>query len=148
VVGKSQRTKGASYEREVAAAFNSALGLSPEQVPCATCGQPKTRHPFQHPAGPFICTKYRAPDESIKRNIGQARDGGNDLNVGPLVVECKRRKTLKVFTSWMQQAIDATPPGKVPVVVARQDQGESIIILRLEDYLTLHGPQLKTEIGK
>lgn len=125
-MGKSQRTKGASYEREVCDAFTAALGL----------------------------------EKKITRNIGQARDGGNDIDIGPLVVECKRRKTLGTVYSWLQQAIvaasdsdDSSPyvtdgqiDPSIPVVVARQDQGESIVILRFDDFITLAGDKIKASL--
>lgn len=119
-MGKSQRTKGASFEREVCEVFSRAL------------------------------------KRPVKRNIGQARDGGNDIDVAPLIVECKRRKSLKTIEGWMAQAdaaaVDRDPLGKfgeddpnIPVVVARSDGGERLIILRLDDFLTLAGDKLTTQ---
>lgn len=121
-MGKSQRTKGASYEREVAAVFSAAL------------------------------------DADFKRNIGQARDGGNDIDVGPLVVECKRRKTLKTIRDWFDQAkaacakrnnaefwsldSDVQTPA-IPTIVCREDNGESLVIIRLSDFLILTRDELK-----
>lgn len=94
-------------------------------------------------------------EQRIKRNIGQARDGGNDVDVGPLVVEVKIRKTLGTVYAWLQQAMDAarkrffsldndeTTP-KIPIVVARQDGDTSpIVILRLSDFLILTRDELK-----
>lgn len=83
----------------------------------------------------------RAYGFEVKRNIGQARDGGCDINVGPLVVECKRRKTLGTVYGWLQQAINAG--GGVPVVVAREDQGEPIVILRLSDFFVLSRKEIE-----
>jgi hypothetical protein len=108
-LGKSQRNKGASYEREVMQKFSDFFG------------------------------------RSFKRNIGQARDGGNDGDVGPLVVECKRRKSLKTLMGWYEQAKAAAvrmpsgtgPLGRIPVVVMRQDAGESMVMLTLDDFLSL-----------
>jgi len=86
--------------------------------------------------------------DDIKRHIGQARDGGNDIDVGPLVVEVKRRKTLGTIYGWMQQAIDAVrgrtypsaveriPEPRIPVVVFRQDGDTSwMVMMRLNDWL-------------
>lgn len=94
-----------------------------------------------------MCDAFgEALGRKIQRNIGQARDGGNDIDIGPLVVECKRRKTLGTVYGWLNQAIAALPKiagtgfvinSKIPVVVARQDQGESIVILRLTDFIDL-----------
>lgn len=112
----SQRTKGATYEREVADEFNTALDLPPAR--------------------------------KIKRHIGQSRDGGNDLTVGPLVVECKRRKTLGTVESWLAQAEAATAraDGQVPIVVGRQDKGTSLVIMRLEDFLEQFGDVLREHL--
>jgi len=109
-VGRSQRTKGAVFEREIRDHFSAAYG------------------------------------QKFERNIGQARDGGNDLDVGPLCVEVKRRKTLGTVYAWLQQAVAAVPAfvqrtgheHPIPVVVARQDADTSpLVILRLSDFLAL-----------
>lgn len=79
----------------------------------------------------------------VKRHIGQARDGGEDIQAGPYTIECKRRARIATVSGWMEQAVTAaqrrTPAG-VPVVVARQDHGESLAILRLDDLLALLRP--------
>jgi len=113
-----------------------------------------------------VCEIFNAAlnRDDIKRNIGQSRDGGNDIDVGPLVVEVKRRKTLGTIYGWMQQAIEAVkgrrltgqqnvrsvnlPPGSagivatiessplLPVVVFRQDGDTSwMVMMRLNDWL-------------
>jgi hypothetical protein len=109
-----QRTKGAVYEREVMKTFSAALG------------------------------------REFKRNIGQARDGGNDGDVGPLVLEMKRRGALpKTLMGWYQQALDAANPHnhtirtRVPIVVMREDNGESMVLLSLSDFISL----TRDEIG-
>lgn len=92
----------------------------------------------------------------IKRNIGQARDGGNDLDVGPLVVECKRRKTLTTIEGWMAQAraaagrrsVDPSDFRPIPVVVCRADQGMSHVVLELNDFLLLVQDLLAAEINR
>lgn len=75
----------------------------------------------------------------FKRNIGQARDGGNDGDVGPLVLEMKRRKSLKTLMSWYTQAAVASlsRPDSVPVVVMREDGGPSMVLLSLDDFIRL-----------
>lgn len=115
-MGKSQRTKGAGGEREVAQIFSDALRR-----------------------GPF------------KRNIGQARDGGNDIDIGPLVVEVKRRKSLKGLYAWLQQAADAVarrfnPSRHIPVVVTRQDGGAWLVVIGLQDFLELTRPELQAHM--
>jgi hypothetical protein len=116
-MGKSQRVKGAVFERELAHRFSEFFG------------------------------------REFKRNIGQARDGGNDLDVGLLVVEAKRRASLKTLRDWMQQAQEAATSrlaraltaGKaaggydhIPVVVMREDgEAEPLVLLQLADFLNL-----------
>jgi hypothetical protein len=114
-MGKSQRTKGAVFERDVRDAFGSALG------------------------------------RQFQRNIGQARDGGNDLDIGVLCVEVKIRKTLGTIYGWLQQSIASIPAftrrtgveKPIPIVVARQDGDSSpLVILRLSDFLILTRDEL------
>lgn len=101
-MSKSQRTKGATYEREVCDVFTAALG------------------------------------RKIQRHIGQARDGGNDITVGPLVIECKRRKTLGTVESWFNQAIAAKKKDSdIPIVVARSDGGKSFVMISLDDFINV-----------
>lgn len=79
-----------------------------------------------------------ATGKKVQRHIGQARDGGNDITVGSLVIECKRRKTLGTVEGWLKQAKAAvSSPEQTPVVVARSDGGESLAILSFADFLKL-----------
>jgi len=101
-MSKSQRNKGAGYEREVCDVLTSAAG------------------------------------RKIQRHIGQARDGGNDITVGKLIIECKRRKTLGTVEGWLRQAEAAKVSAEqAAVVVARSDGGQSIAILPLTDLLRI-----------
>ena len=54
------------------------------------------------------------------------------------MLECKRRASIAVY-DWLDQATAATKGRKRPVVVARGDRRESVVILRLEDFLDLVG---------
>lgn len=114
-MGKSQRTKGAAYEREVAHKLTEALGI---------------------------------PGFKVERNIEQVRDGGNDLNVGSIKIECKRRKTLTTVATWLAQAERATDrkSGQLPIVVARADAGQSLVVLSLDDFLTLTVDELRARV--
>lgn len=101
-------------------------------------------HQFERDVRDAFAAAYNRP---LHRNIGQARDGGNDLDVGPFCVEVKIRKTLGTVYAWLQQAIAALPEFRernpdidhaVPIVVARQDGDTSpLVILRLSDFLAL-----------
>ena len=72
----------------------------------------------------------------VKRNLDQVRDGGNDITVGPFRFEAKRRKSIAVY-AWMDQAIEATQTGEKPVVLCRGDGRESLVVMRLEDFMPL-----------
>lgn len=112
-MGSSQRTKGASYEREVCHQLAASLGLE------------------------------------VKRNIGQARDGGDDITVAGLSVECKRRKRLGTVQSWLTQAATAAAgKGTTPVVVAREDNGQSIVLMRFPDFLRLFSARGVQNVGQ
>lgn len=101
-MSKMQRTKGATYEREICAVLSAACG------------------------------------RDIKRNIGQARDGGNDIDFGNFRLECKRRARLGTVEGWLKQAADAcVTSDQLPVVVARSDAGKSLAILSLDHFLLL-----------
>jgi hypothetical protein len=85
--------------------------------------------------------------KKIERNIGQARDGGCDINAGSLVIEVKRRKTLTTFRAWYEQAkASVKRNGDIPVVVMREDGGQFMAALSLDDFIRLVGPQIAAEI--
>lgn len=103
-MSKSQRTKGASYEREVCSVLSDATG------------------------------------RKVQRNIGQSRDGGNDISLDDFIFECKRRKTLGTIESWLKQAEDARKTkDQIAAVIARSDGGKSLVIISLADFLSVSG---------
>lgn len=66
------------------------------------------------------------------RNLDQVRDSGGDISLPRVLLECKRRGSIAVY-GWLDQASLAAKPGQVPMVVARGDRREAIVILRLND---------------
>lgn len=78
----------------------------------------------------------------VRRKLGQARDGGDDIEVGRFRIECKRRASLSVY-AWLDQCAAAAGERDVPVVIARGDGREPLAILRLEDLV----PLLAGELG-
>lgn len=112
--GKSRR-KGGAGEREVVHSFREALGR-----------------------------------DDIARNIGQARDGGCDIEIGVLVVEAKWYRSLPaIIKKWYAQAVQAATRRLVekygghaiehrfehiPIVVMRENGGEWMVLLKLEDF--------------
>lgn len=83
----------------------------------------------------------------FKRKLGQARDSGNDIDVGPFVIECKRTRRLGFLAKWMQQAVDAVDlrgePFTVPVVISREDEGQALVTMHLCDFLALAEPHVE-----
>lgn len=91
-----------------------------------------------------VCDVFTvATGRKIQRHIGQARDGGNDITVGKLVLECKRRKTLGTVEGWLAQAQAATVSAEqAAVVIARSDGGKSFAIVYLDDFLKIVKPEV------
>lgn len=73
--------------------------------------------------------------KSVKRNLGQSRDGGYDIECGPFAIEVKRRKNIAA-SIFMEQAIEAAGD-KTPVVAMREDFGEWLVMFRLPDAIKL-----------
>ena len=72
----------------------------------------------------------------VTRVLGQARDGGSDIDLGPFMIECKRRRKIAIY-EWMEQAKVSSKGGKMPVVICRGDGKESLVIFRLDDAIKL-----------
>ena len=75
----------------------------------------------------------------IKRVLGQARDGGFDIRVGPFAVEVKRRKRIGLVYEASGQAEESTnkPPFQTPVIAMRADGKDWLVTLRLCDFIKL-----------
>lgn len=76
-----------------------------------------------------------------KRNIGQSRDGGDDITLGKFRIEAKRRKAIAVY-DWVDQVVKAAGPADVPMVICRADNRDWLVVMRLEDAL----PMLRNEL--
>ena len=72
----------------------------------------------------------------VTRVLGQARDGGSDIDLGPFLIECKRRRKIAIY-EWMEQAKVSSKGDKMPVVICRGDGKESLVIFRLDDAIKL-----------
>jgi hypothetical protein len=113
-MSKSQRDKGAQFERYIANELGAKLG------------------------------------RKVQRNIGQARDGGDDITLPPYRIECKRRAGSIGVYPWLDQCVEACEPGplspardnaaRIPVVVAKADFREPIVVMRWADWLALAFP--------
>lgn len=72
----------------------------------------------------------------VKRKLGQARDGADDIEVGPYRIECKRQETLSIM-KWCRQVEACTKPDEIPTVIFRQNGEQWRVVLRLEHFLPL-----------
>ena len=72
----------------------------------------------------------------VKRNLGQARDGGDDIQVGKYRIEVKRREALRM-DEWCQQIEQACEAGETPVVVYRRNGQPWRAVVPLETLIRL-----------
>ena len=70
----------------------------------------------------------------VRRRLGQERDSGHDVSLPGFTVECKRRKRIAGLYEWIAQADVAKCP---PVVLARADGREWLVVMRLSDWCRL-----------
>ena len=71
-------------------------------------------------------------DIDIRRKLGQARDSGNDIDLGPFTVEVKRRKRIGGLYEWLTQT-----PAQTPVLMLRADGKQWLVTLYLTDFIRL-----------
>lgn len=73
----------------------------------------------------------------VHREIGQVRDGGCDIKVGPFNVEVKRRARIGGIYDWIGQAEASCEEHRRPVVVCRADGKRWMVVQRLEDWIQI-----------
>lgn len=78
----------------------------------------------------------------VKRNLGQARDGADDLTVQKFRIEVKRQETLQM-DKWSQQVEACVKPGEVPVLIYRRNGQPWRVCLRLDDFIPMMRDQLE-----
>jgi len=102
-----QRTKGASYEREVVNQLKELLG------------------------------------PIVRRCWERASEKGHDIDLPGFAVECKRYAKIAVY-QWMEQAVEQADTGipaseqkqgLTPIVIMRADRKESLVLMRLTDFV-------------
>jgi len=72
----------------------------------------------------------------VRRKLGAARDGGDDIQVGQFRIECKRCETTKVW-EWYEQAKGNSEAGEIPVVVFRRSRSEPMALVSFSDFMRL-----------
>lgn len=79
---------------------------------------------------------------TAKRRLGQAREGGHDIDIDlPLVTEVKRRKGPLAVMKWLKQADDSSKEGK-SLVVARSDGERFVAVQYFDDWLEIYAGYL------
>lgn len=78
----------------------------------------------------------------VKRKLGQARDGGDDLTIQHFRIEIKRRERLEV-DKWSEQVEACAQLGEVPVLMYRRNGQPWRVCLRLDDFIPMMRDQLK-----
>jgi hypothetical protein len=90
----------------------------------------------------LLAAVFDALGVKIKRNLQQYQEAElGDLELGPFLIECKRRRKVAVY-EWMEQAEKACKPNQTPVVIFRGDGKKSMAMFHLEDALKLMGNEL------
>ena len=72
----------------------------------------------------------------VKRNLGQARDGADDITIQKFRIEVKRQERLQV-DRWSEQVESCSKAGEVPVLMYRRNGQPWRVCLRLDDFIPL-----------
>lgn len=80
----------------------------------------------------------------VKRNLGQAREGGCDINIQHWNIEVKRQEKIKIY-DWMTQAQESCATGQSPVVAFRKNGKDWLVTMTLNDWMALIRECLEAE---
>ena len=69
------------------------------------------------------------------RNLEQVRSGGGDISLPRWLIECKRYANIGRVYDWLDQAVTAASGIQKPIVIAKADRKEEIVIMRLSDFI-------------
>jgi hypothetical protein len=83
----------------------------------------------------FAALLSAALNKEIKRKLGAARDGGDDVEAAGFSFEVKRQEHIAI-ERWMAQAL-ANKKANIPVVVFRKNGGRWSACLDLDDFFQL-----------
>ena len=78
----------------------------------------------------------------VKRELGQAREGGIDVKIGKFRGEIKARKAFSI-QKFMDQCQAACEPGEIGIVFLRGDGKETLVLTLYRDYI----PLMRGELG-
>jgi Holliday junction resolvase len=72
----------------------------------------------------------------VKRKLSQARDSGDDIQIGKYRIEVKRREKLAIM-DWCRQVEACTAASEVPLVAFRQNGQPWRVVIKLEHLIPL-----------
>ena len=72
----------------------------------------------------------------VKRNLGQARDGADDITIQKFRIEVKRQERLQV-DKWSEQVESCSKSGEVPILAYRRNGQPWRICLKLDDFIPM-----------
>jgi len=72
----------------------------------------------------------------VKRNLGQARDGADDITIQKFRIEVKRQERLQV-DKWSEQVESCSKSGEIPILAYRRNGQPWRVCLRLDDFIPL-----------
>jgi len=84
----------------------------------------------------------RAFGREVRRKLGQARDGGDDLQVDHFRIEAKRRETIAIV-KWCEQVEATAETGEIPVVMFRRNREPWRVCLLLDDFIPMMKQNIK-----
>lgn len=83
----------------------------------------------------------------VKRKLGQAREGGDDIQILDWKIEVKRRETLAIM-QWVRQIESCLQENQKPIVAFRQNKEEWRVVLRLSDFIPLLREYVASDNGE
>lgn len=72
-----------------------------------------------------------------KRNLEQWRSGGDDIDLPPYSIECKRRATIATYEWWKQACESAETKKRIPILIIRADRKEPLVVMDLPEFMRL-----------
>jgi Holliday junction resolvase len=72
----------------------------------------------------------------VKRNLGQARDGADDITIQKFRIEVKRQERLQV-DKWSEQVESCSKSGEIPILAYRRNGQPWRVCLRLDDFIPM-----------
>ena len=79
-------------------------------------------------------------DLEVKRTLGQERDSGTDIHVGPFAIEVKGRKQRVAVQKFLEQAEAGAHAGEIAVAIIKADREVPIVVMTLPDWCAVVYP--------